>query len=79
MSVNQRQLLSAEQVDREIDQMLLDGVAQTASEAEERFLDAHLEDIARLVTDLPDEKCRNHPAVKLLLSHGSRPWEDGSL
>jgi len=79
MSVEDRQLRSAEQVDHEIDQMLLDGSAQTVSEAEEKFLDAHLEDIARLVTELPDQECRNHPAVRLLLSHGSRPWEDGSL
>jgi hypothetical protein len=79
MSVNGRQLLTADQVDHEIDQLLLDGIAQTASEAEEKFLDAHLEDIAELANQLNDQEFRNHPAVKLLLSHGSRPWEDGAL
>ena len=79
MAVQTPQLMHPEQVDREIDQMLLDGTAQTASEAEEKFLDDHLHDIAQLVTYLPDEEFRDHPAVKLLLSHGSRPWEDGAL
>ena len=79
MPVETPQLLSPAQVDREIDQMLLDGTARTASEAEERFLDAHLHDIAQLATYLGDEEFRSHPAVKLLLSHGSRSWEDRAL
>ena len=79
MAVQTPQLMDPAQVDREIDQMLLDGTAQSASDAEEKFLDAHLHDIAQLATYLPDDEFRNHPAIKLLLSHGSRSWEDGAL
>lgn len=59
-----------------IDERLLTGQAETASEAEERFLDKHLDDIAALATILSDAWFREHEAVKLLMSHGSRPWED---
>jgi hypothetical protein len=68
--------LSSESVNAEIDDLLLSGRAQTASEAEEMFLDAHLADIAQLALELDDESFVRHEAVKLLMSHGSRPWED---
>jgi hypothetical protein len=40
------------------------------------FLDSHLDEIARLVIELDDEAFVRHEAVKLLMSHGSRPYED---
>jgi hypothetical protein len=59
-----------------IDELLLSDQAQAASEAEERFLDEHLEDIVALAANLPNSEFSEHEAVKLLMSHGSRPWED---
>ena len=69
-------LLESDDVHAAIDALLLKGVAKTANEAEQMYLDAHIEDIARLATSLTEEKFVNHEAVKLLVSHGSRPWED---
>ena len=40
------------------------------------FLDDHLDDILRLAIELDDESFSRHEAVKLLMAHGSRPWED---
>jgi hypothetical protein len=71
--------LSSAQVQEDIGQRLLCGAAQTMAEAENQFLDAHLPEIARLAMDLTEEAFRRHEAVRLLLSHGSRPWEDGRL
>jgi hypothetical protein len=68
--------LRSSDVHPEIDRLLLSGRAQTASEAEEQFLDAHLREIAQLAVSLTDEEFVAHEAVKLLFSHGSRPWED---
>jgi hypothetical protein len=60
--------------------MLLLGAAQTVSEAEEAYLDAHLREVIRLVeSPLSDEEFRAHPLIVLLLSHGSRDWEDSLL
>jgi hypothetical protein len=70
---------SSEQVQAEIDELLLSGAAQTMTEAESRFLDAHLPQIARMAMDLTEEEFCRHDAVRLLLSHGSRPREDGRL
>jgi hypothetical protein len=63
-------------VQSEIDSLLLSGRATTMAEAECLFLDAHLGDIAELAERLPDEEFRRHELVRLLLAHGSRPWED---
>ena len=63
-------------VQAEIDSLLLSGRATTMAEAERLFLDAHLRDIAALAERLPDEEFRRHELVRLLLAHGSRPWED---
>jgi hypothetical protein len=46
------------------------------AEAENRYLDDHLEQIAALAITLPEEELGEHEAIKLLLAHGSRPWED---
>jgi hypothetical protein len=57
--------------------MLLRGEADTVSEAEEKYLDAHIADVVRLVeSPLSDDELRNHPLIVMLLSHGSRDWED---
>lgn len=69
-------LLDSNTVHEQIDALLLSGKAQTAYEAEEMFLDAHLHDFARLALELDDEAFKNHEAVKLLMAHGSRPFED---
>lgn len=63
-------------VQAEIDQILLRGEADTASQAESQFLDAHLPQIAHLTAILNDAQFIEHEAVKLLLAHGSRRWED---
>jgi len=68
--------LSSESVHEEIDELLLSGQAQTASEAEAMFLDAHLSDIVQLAMEMDDDAFARHEAVKLLFAHGSRPWED---
>src|SRR5439155_17786787 len=68
--------LRSRDVQSEIDALLLSGRATTMAEAEEAFLDAHLDDIAQLVIALPDDEFAQHDAVKMLMSHGSRPWED---
>ncbi len=68
--------LASESVHALIDELLLSGQARSASEAEAMFLDAHLADIARLAVELDDESFGRHEAVKLLMAHGSRPWED---
>jgi DNA polymerase III epsilon subunit family exonuclease len=67
--------LASADVSRVIDDLLLCGAARTAAEAEARFLDEHLAEIAALVS-LSDDDFRSHEAVKLLMAHGSRPWED---
>jgi hypothetical protein len=57
--------------------LLLRGEAETVAQAEEMYLDAHVRDVIRLAESaLPDEEFRQHPLVALLLSHGSRGWED---
>ena len=58
-------------------EMLLAGEAQTASEAEELYLDRHIPDIIKLVeSSLSDQDFRAHPLIMLLFAHGSRGWED---
>jgi hypothetical protein len=63
-------------VHSEIDGLLLSGKAQTMWEAENQFLDAHLTQLAQLAMELNESELREHEAVKLLLTHGSRRWED---
>jgi len=69
--------LTSECVHAEIERLLLSGEAATAHEAEEQFLDEHLDEITYLIATLIDEELVRHEAVRLLMSHGSRPWEDG--
>jgi hypothetical protein len=70
------QLLDSATIHAQIDELLLSGRAQTAWEAEEMFLDAHLADIVQLASQLGGEEFEQHEAVKLLMSNGSRGWED---
>ena len=63
-------------VNRGIDELLLSGKAQTMWDAESQFLDAHLSQLAQLAVKLTEAELREHEAVKLLLAHGSRRWED---
>jgi hypothetical protein len=57
--------------------LLLNGEAQTADEAEALYLDRHLADVVALVrAPLSEAEFRRHPLIALLLSHGSRGWED---
>ena len=69
-------LLTTESVNAQVDELLLSGRANTASQAEEMFLDAHLPDITQLVLELDDNAFQRHEAVKLLMAHGSRRLED---
>jgi hypothetical protein len=69
-------MLVSDDVHAAIDQLLLSGEASTMHEAESQYLDAHLSEIIELATLLSDEHFQRHEAVKLLLAHGSRPWED---
>lgn len=72
-------LLNSDKVHAAIDDLLLTGRAETAVEAENLFLDEYLPEIARLTLELDGPALRRHEAIKLLMSHGSRTWEDGQL
>jgi hypothetical protein len=53
------------------------GAAASVAEAEELYLETHLQDVLDLVdSDLDDEAFRAHPLIALLLARGSRAWED---
>jgi hypothetical protein len=57
--------------------ILLRGDALTVSQAEQEYLDANLRRVVELVeSPISDEEFRAHPLIALLLSHGSRDWED---
>jgi hypothetical protein len=67
-------------LDDPIVQLLLDGRAQTAAEAERLFVEEHLDEVVMLVNGpLSDEELRRHPLIAALLSHGSRGWDDSIL
>jgi hypothetical protein len=60
--------------------LLLREEAATLSEAEGLYLDRNLHRIVELVeSPLSDEEFGAHPLIALLLSHGSRDWEDSLL
>jgi hypothetical protein len=57
--------------------LILTGRASTVEEAEELYLDSNIDEVIRLVNGpMSDEELRRHPLIHLLLSKGSRPWED---
>jgi hypothetical protein len=60
--------------------LILSGRAHTVDEAEELYLDEHLDEVVRLVeSDLTDDEFRRHPLIALLFARGSRPLEDSLL
>jgi hypothetical protein len=60
-----------------IAELILSGRAHSVDEAEELYLDQHLDEVLGLVaSDLSDEEFRRHPLISLLLAHGSRPLEE---
>ena len=69
-------LLDSNSVHAEIDNLLLNGQAATAHEAESMYLDDHLGDLTQLALHLDEKTFANHEAIKLLMSHGSRRSED---
>ena len=57
--------------------LILHGEASTVDEAEEVYLDRHLDEVVRLgESTLSDEEFRRHPLIVLLLARGSRGFED---
>ncbi len=57
--------------------LIVAGRASTVDEAEELYLDEHLGELIELGSSpMSDEEFRRHPLVELLLSRGSRGWED---
>ncbi len=75
--MNTRETIFWESANDPIVEMLLRGEAETVSQAEESYLDAHVADVIGLVeSDLTEEEFRHHPLIALLLAHGSRGWED---
>lgn len=69
-------LLDSNSVHAEIDELLLSGKAETALQAEAMYLNMHLPELTRLAAELDEESFKKHEAVKILFSHGSRPFED---
>lgn len=60
--------------------LLLRGEAQTLHEAEEKYLDAAIQEILDLLrSPLSNEELAEHPLLKMVLAHGSRGWEDSIL
>lgn len=63
-----------------VTRILLSGAAKTVDEAEELYLDASMPELVQLLqSSLSDEELSRHPLISLLLSHGSRAWEDSLL
>jgi hypothetical protein len=63
--------------DEAIAELLLAGTAQSVAAAEEIYLNNHLDDVLKLVSsDLSEAEFRCHPLISLLISHGSRGWDD---
>jgi len=61
-------------------QLLLDGRAESLQEAQELYLNEHLHEVFDLVlSPLSDDEFRRHPLISLLLSCGSRGYEDSLL
>ena len=69
-----------QQIENTLFALLLEGKAQTLHEAEEMYLDASLSEVSRLAgSDLSNEALSSHPLILMLVSHGSRGWEDSLL
>ncbi|MGO8898705.1 MAG: hypothetical protein ACLQU5_10215 [Isosphaeraceae bacterium] len=73
---NEKIAPSPSAMETEIEALLLSGQASSTARAESMVLDAHLAEIAELAQRLTEEEFGRHELVRLLLAHGSRPWED---
>ena len=72
--------INASLLDDPVVQLLLEGRAATAAEAERLYLEQHLDQVLALVNSpLSDQEFRRHPLIATLLSRGSRGWEDSIL
>jgi hypothetical protein len=61
-------------------QLLLCGEVETLHEAEEKYLDAAIPEILDLLSGpLSNDELAGHPLLNLVLTHGSRGWEDSVL
>jgi hypothetical protein len=61
-------------------QLILRGEAESLHDAEEKYLDLALPEILQLLASpLTNEELSRHPLVQMILSHGSRGWEDSIL
>jgi len=66
--------------DDPIAQLILNGEAQDASQAERMYLERNLHKVVELVNSpLSEEDFRDHRLIRLLFSHGSRGWEDSLM
>ena len=67
-------------VDNAVLELLVRGSAHSLHDAEEQYLNAALPEVYRLVASaLSNEELGRHPLFQMLLSHGSRGWEDSLL
>ena len=67
-------------IDDPVLKILLSGQVATLDEAEEAYLDASLPEFyALLASSLSEGELGEHPLVRLLISRGSRGWEDSLL
>lgn len=77
LAVNAKNKLGWAPEEDPIVRMILDGEASSASEAEARYLDSHIEEIVELVNSpMPEEEFRAHPLIMMLFAHGSREWDE---
>jgi hypothetical protein len=69
-----------ETTDAAVIELLVQGTAQSLHDAEEQYLNSALPEVYRLVaSDLSNEELGRHPLFQMLVSHGSRGWEDSLL
>ena len=60
--------------------LLLRGEAHTLHDAEEKYLGAAIPEILDLLGGpLSNDELARHPLLNLVLTHGSRGWEDSIL
>lgn len=60
--------------------LIFKGEAQSLHEAEEKYLDSAIPEILALLgSSISNEELSRHPLMQLVLSHGSRGWEDSLL
>jgi hypothetical protein len=66
--------------DDPVARLILEGQAQSLDEAEELYLNRSLAAVLELLrSPLPNELLAEHPLMRLLVTRGSRGWEDSLL